>query len=86
MAKKGLGKGLSTLFDDNTIIDDIIEESSNKDISQIKLSLIEPNRNQPRKNFDEDALLELSESIKQHGIIQPLVVRKLGDKFEIIAG
>ena len=58
----------------------------NKQIMQIPVEDIIPNRFQPRLNFDEKALNELSNSIKQHGIIQPLVLRKLGDKYEIIAG
>lgn len=57
-----------------------------KNIQEIPIEDIIPNRFQPRLTFNEDGLNELSESIKQHGIIQPLVVRKLGDKFEIIAG
>lgn len=57
-----------------------------KEVRQIPIEDIIPNRFQPRINFDEKALGELSESIKQHGIIQPLVLRPLGDKFEIIAG
>ena len=55
-------------------------------ILQIPIEDIIPNRFQPRISFDEKALNELSASIKQHGIIQPLVVRKLGEKYEIIAG
>lgn len=61
-----------------------MEES--KEVRQIPIEDIIPNRFQPRINFDEKALNELAESIKQHGIIQPLVLRPLGDKFEIIAG
>lgn len=57
-----------------------------KEIIEVFLDDIIPNRFQPRLNFDEKSLLELSDSIKQHGIIQPLVLRRLGDKFEIIAG
>ena len=56
-----------------------------KDIQLIPIEDIIPNRFQPRLAFDEAGLTELSESIKQHGIIQPLVLRRLGDKFEIIA-
>ena len=52
----------------------------------LKISLIEPNREQPRKKFDEDSLLELSESLKQYGILQPLLVQDKKDYFEIIAG
>ena len=52
----------------------------------VKISNVEPNRNQPRKQFDEDALLELSESVKQYGILQPLLVSNKKDYYEIIAG
>ena len=55
-------------------------------IEMISIENIIPNRFQPRLTFDEDGLNELSASIKEHGIIQPLVLRKLGDKYEIIAG
>lgn len=63
-----------------------MNNSFDKEIIEVFLDDILPNRFQPRLNFDEKSLLELSESIKQHGIIQPLVLRRLGDKFEIIAG
>ena len=71
------------------------EKTESKDIDQaavkktemlIKISKVEPNRSQPRKQFDEDALLELSESIKQYGILQPLLVSDKGSYYEIIAG
>lgn len=52
----------------------------------VKISKVEPNRNQPRKQFDEDALVELSESIKQYGVLQPLLVSDKGEYYEIIAG
>lgn len=63
-------------------------ESSNqkKTAMMVKISNVEPNRNQPRKQFDEDALLELSESVKQYGILQPLLVSNKKDYYEIIAG
>lgn len=63
-----------------------MNNSFDKEIIEVFLDDIIPNRFQPRLNFDEKSLLELAESIKQHGIIQPLVLRRLGDKFEIIAG
>ena len=65
------------------------EEPSAKPLTAeriVKISLVEPNREQPRKHFDEDALLELSESIKQYGVIQPLIVSDKEDYYEIIAG
>lgn len=57
-----------------------------KEIFEIPLTDIMPNRFQPREIFDDEALQELSQSIKTHGVIQPIIVRKIGDKFEIIAG
>ena len=75
---KGLGKGLNSLFDLNT------EDSG---ITEVMLSEIEPNRDQPRKDFDEQALSELAESIKKHGLLQPILVRsKPAGGYEIIAG
>ena len=78
--KKGLGRGLSSLIGDSDI-----KTSNNK----ILISSIIPNKNQPRKFFDKDSLEELSNSIKERGIIQPLIVRKSDDqddKYELIAG
>ncbi len=91
--KTGLGKGLDLLIPD--IEDELsinVKKGSEKDTSvnggpvMLKINDIEPNRNQPRKKFNEDALQELSESIKQFGVIQPLVVQKREDYYEIIAG
>lgn len=62
------------------------ESEAASGVKQIKLSKIEPNRNQPRKQFDEDALLELAESIKQYGVLQPLLVSNKKEYYEIIAG
>lgn len=92
-SKKGLGKGLDSLI---PTIDaeelSIKPAKKNNNIEKIdgvftvKINSVEPNRNQPRKTFNEDALTELSESIKQYGIIQPIVVQKKNDYYEIIAG
>ena len=79
-SKKGLGRGLSSLIGDSDI-----KNSSNK----ISISSIVPNKNQPRKIFEKEALEELKNSIKERGIIQPLIVRKSDDhdnKYELIAG
>lgn len=94
MAKNsGLGKGLDALFGGNieTIKSDIKDSKSNKKsnseiIQKINITEIEPNRNQPRKQFDEEALVELSESIKQYGLLQPIIVTKKEDYYEIVAG
>lgn len=86
---KGLGKGLDLLIPDTGIKDKtrIIEKIVEKPVeTKIKITKIEPNREQPRKNFEEDALLELAESVKQFGIIQPLIVQERDGFYEIIAG
>jgi len=82
--KRGLGQGLSALISDER--EEEIAFENSKDILKVKISLVEPNPNQPRKQFDEDALIELSESIKQFGVLQPLVVVKREKFYEIIAG
>ena len=85
MARKGgLGKGLDVLFEDNSTG---FDETSSNVIVTLRLSDIEPNKEQPRKEFDIEALTELADSIKEHGIIQPLVVRKLDDgSYSLVAG
>lgn len=86
---KGLGRGLSALIpEDDEKSKVIVKEIVVKEPAEIKvrLSQIEPNKEQPRKMFDEDALIELSESIKQYGVLQPLLVQKKEDYYEIIAG
>ena len=121
--KKGLGRGLNSLFGDyaqydveekkpeevvkpiekeeNKVSDVKVEETVQEvktsktakkqenipdGVCEIDISLIDRNQNQPRKNFDEKALKELAHSIKQHGIIQPLVLRKIGERYQIVAG
>lgn len=85
MAKKtGLGKGLDALFANNIEVEENIKE--NEVIEKLKITEVEPNRNQPRKHFDEEALEELAESIKRYGVIQPIIVVKKGDYYEIVAG
>ncbi len=83
--KTGLGKGLDTLIP-NKPIKPVPAEEIVKSEELIDINKVEPNKDQPRKSFNEDSLIELSESIKQHGIVQPLVVTKKDDYFEIIAG
>ena len=93
--KKGLGKGLDSLIPDNKSMkyetSEITVESKdvaavNSGVQVLKINDVVPNRDQPRKNFDEDALLEHSDTIKQFGVLQPLLVRKRKDYYEIIAG
>ena len=105
MNKKGLGRGLESLFGDydeynspakqtNTnegevkerIVEKVVEKEVNLGPEEISIELIVPNPNQPRKNFDEKALKELAQSIKTHGIIQPITVAKDGARYIIVAG
>ena len=88
---KRLGKGLEQLFsneriDFNNLEEDIIRETSSKDIVEINLDDIRSNPYQPRKVFDEDALKELSDSIKEHGVVQPIIVKKSIKGYELVAG
>lgn len=86
--KMGLGRGLDSLISKNPVVEEtpVTEQNDVSRETMMNINLIEPNRFQPRKKFDEDALTELAESIKLHGIIQPIVVQKKGDLYEIIAG
>ncbi len=81
--KKGLGRGLDSIFADN-----YIEVASKEEgIQTLRISQIEPKADQPRKHFDEEALLELSDSIKNHGLLQPIIVRESSaGYYQIIAG
>lgn len=82
--KTGLGKGLDALFMNSNITG--IEEKKEEMVKNIKVIEIEPNKEQPRKIFKEESIDELAESIKQYGVIQPIIVTKKGDYYQIIAG
>lgn len=89
--KSGLGKGLDSLITDKVnkttpVKSSVDGNAAMADAVMMNINKVEPNREQPRKKFDEDALLELSESIKQFGVLQPLLVQKRNDYYEIIAG
>ena len=83
--KKGLGKGLDSMIPEKKTKAEM-KEVQDKALSEIKISEIDPNMGQPRKSFNEDELLELAESIKIHGVIQPIILTKRGKRYEIIAG
>lgn len=87
---RGLGKGLDSLIPSNTTVksktDVNPETSPEKPDTFVDINLVEPNREQPRKHFDEDALQELADSIKQYGLIQPILVQDRKTYYEIIAG
>ena len=89
--KKGLGKGLKSIFGDDNIMTQPAEPVKTEEAlplgeAMVRLALIEPNGRQPRKNFDGDMLKELTESVRQHGVLEPLLVQKNGATYKIIAG
>lgn len=94
---RGLGRGLDAMISETAVKPESVKKTAaqsekkkeikeSESVFKVKMSQIEPNRNQPRKQFDEDALLELAESIKQFGVLQPLLVQKKGEFYELIAG
>ena len=88
MAKKnsGLGRGLDALFLDNSLDEETTTPDEDR-IMKLKISLVDPKRDQPRKYFDKDALEELSASIAENGLLQPILVREYGEgRYQIIAG
>ena len=97
MAARGLGKGLDSLIpnavgeanakkESKQVKEDTVYKTTDEKETVVKITSVEPNRKQPRKNFDEDALQELSDSIKQFGLLQPILVQDRKDHYEIIAG
>lgn len=92
MAARGLGKGLDSLIPDKIgeakkkSIQNIGNDGDGKQETLVKITMVEPNREQPRKNFDEDSLMELADSIKQFGLLQPILVQDRKTYYEIIAG
>ena len=87
MAKKnsGLGRGLDAIFLDNSLAEEKVH--SEESISKLKISLVDPKRDQPRKHFDKEALEQLAASITENGLLQPILVREYGDgRYQIIAG
>ena len=93
--RNGLGKGLDSLIPNKTDKAVAVEKKNVNKVEEkenasgeilVKINQVEPNREQPRKEFDEDSLMELADSIKQFGILQPLLVQKRKDYYEIIAG
>lgn len=93
MAKRGLGKGLDSLIPSNVMEQPVKpasvsnEKAKSEDgVTAVKITMVEPNREQPRKNFDEDSLQELADSIKQFGLLQPILVQDKQGYYEIVAG
>lgn len=77
--KRGLGKGLGALIPEG-------DEKEGNSVVELKITEVEPNERQPRRDFDEQGLTDLAESIREHGVVQPIIVRKLGSGYQIIAG
>lgn len=92
MEKRGLGRGLESLFGSNFVQSENVSRETIKDnendkrVKMISLSLIDPNKDQPRKKFDEEALKELADSIKIHGVLQPILVVNRDGRYLIVAG
>ena len=83
MAKnKGLGRGLDAIFDENTYE----KENTGKSVTEVSIFDVDPKANQPRKSFNGESLAQLADSISANGVLQPILVRKNGDRYEIIAG
>lgn len=79
--KKGLGKGLDALISSTNALED-----SHESVLELKINSVEPNSGQPRKVFDQEKLQTLAESIKEHGVVQPIIVRREGERYIIVAG
>lgn len=86
MSAKGLGKDFSALIPDDMLSEALAVDASAEQVSRAALKDLKPDPSQPRKHFDDNALTELADSIKQHGILQPLIVAKNGSQYIIIAG
>mgnify|MGYP004671803421 FL=1 len=94
MKKRGLGKGLDALFSsdeeilstDTEAVPATEEETKDQNVQIVDIYMVEPDRNQPRKTFDAEKLQELADSVKQYGVLQPLLVQKEPDYYRIIAG
>ena len=89
--KKGLGKGLDSLIPaskpkESEKVEVKVKEAAKSGEQMMNINDVEPSRDQPRKKFEEDPLLELADSIKQYGVLQPIIVRKKDNYYEIIAG
>ena len=84
--KEALGKGLDALFEENGLNLSGVSGDSAGQVRQVEISLVEPNKDQPRKLFDNEKLEELVASISEHGILQPIIVRPIGDRYQIVSG
>lgn len=87
MAKRnGLGKGIDALFESTSITDELVTDNRENAVIEMDVNLIDNNVRQPRKIFDDEKIQELSDSIKEHGVVQPIIVTKRGERYLIVAG
>lgn len=86
MAKRGLGRGLDALFQNYETDIGITQVQNRNEVTEIRISEIDPNKKQPRREFDEEKILEMAESIRTHGIVQPIIVKPNKGRYQIIAG
>jgi ParB family transcriptional regulator, chromosome partitioning protein len=86
MGKKSLGRGLNAIFQDKQMVDVVPEAEADISTYEVEVSLIDPNPFQPRQVFSDEEITELSETLKEHGLIQPISVRKHDGRFQLIAG
>jgi len=86
MARSVLGKGIGALFNEQDAKNITRDSNVSRETNKVKIALVEPNFKQPRKEFDEETLKELADSIKKYGVLQPLLVKKTGQTYQIIAG
>lgn len=84
MAKRGLGKGLDALFQAYT--DTEVDETVDSQVQELRIHQVDPNEEQPRKNFNRESIDELSKSILEHGVVQPIIVKPKGDRYIIVTG
>ena len=85
MSKRGLGKGLGALIP-TSVTNNSLDYDPEKDLTELNIKEVVPNVNQPRRNFDPEKLAELTASIKEHGLVQPIVVRPYNGSYQIVAG
>jgi ParB family chromosome partitioning protein len=84
--KGGLNRGLGAFITDKNKVEEMLKPSNALEIQELKLEDVSPREDQPRQAFDEESLQELANSISKYGVIQPIIVRQIGEKFEIVAG
>ncbi len=86
MNKRGLGKGIGSLISDYTFDDVVQSTAAGHPVHEVHIDLLDANPDQPRKDFDDASLQELADSISRQGVLQPVLVEKQGERYQVIAG